>query len=102
MPSPEELQSIATLEAMAVGRPILAANARALPELVADGVNGLLFKPNDAGEAANCMAALLDNPAAWAPMGQASLERAQAHSLANTIRRYSELYQQLAARCKPR
>ncbi|MDD5371762.1 MAG: glycosyltransferase [Anaerolineaceae bacterium] len=97
MPSPEELQSIATLEAMAVGRPILAANARALPELVADGVNGLLFVPDDAGQLTSCLAALLDDRAAWGRMGQASLQRAQVHSLANTIFRYTELYQQLVS-----
>jgi 1,2-diacylglycerol 3-alpha-glucosyltransferase len=40
MPSTAELLSIATLEAMACGRPVLAARARALPELVSDGDNG--------------------------------------------------------------
>jgi glycosyltransferase involved in cell wall biosynthesis len=102
MPSPEELQSIASLEAMAVGRPILAANARALPELVADGVNGYLFTPDDAAQVANCMAALLDDRESWRRMSQSSLQRAQAHSLANTVRRYTELYQQMVDRCKAR
>jgi len=40
MPSPEELQSIATLEAIACGKPVLAANMRALPELVTHEING--------------------------------------------------------------
>lgn len=47
MPSIAELQSIATMEAMASGRPIVAANAMALPHLVHDGDNGYLFEPDD-------------------------------------------------------
>ena len=47
MPSIAELQSIATMEAMASGRPVIAANAMALPHLVHDGDNGYLFEPDD-------------------------------------------------------
>ena len=50
MPSIAELQSIATMEAMASGRPVIAANAMALPHLVHDGDNGYLFEPNDVDE----------------------------------------------------
>lgn len=98
MPSPEELQSIATLEAMATGRPILAANARALPELVNHGVNGLLFEPGSISSAAQCMAGLLDQPGAWPRMGCASLEKARMHSLGNTVKRYLALYQEIIDR----
>ncbi len=95
MPSIAELQSIATLEAMATAKPILAANARALPELVAHGVNGFLFKPDDVDDAARGMLELIENPSRWAEMGQASLAWVQPHSLENTIRRYSDLYRSL-------
>jgi hypothetical protein len=54
-----ELQSTATLEAMAAGLPVLAAAAGALPELVADGVNDALFRANDPADTAARMAALL-------------------------------------------
>jgi glycosyltransferase involved in cell wall biosynthesis len=47
MPSIAELQSIATMEAMASGRPVVAADAMALPHLVHDGDNGYLFPPDD-------------------------------------------------------
>uniref|UniRef100_UPI0040488763 glycosyltransferase n=1 Tax=Aquiluna sp. TaxID=2053504 RepID=UPI0040488763 len=45
MPSIAELQSIATMEAMASGRPVIGADAMALPHLVHDGDNGYLFPP---------------------------------------------------------
>ena len=94
MPSAAELLSIASLEAMACGRPMLLADAVALPELVTPGVNGYLFKPGDAADAAHHMGVLADQPERWAEMGRASAERAQEHSLEKTISRYETLYQQ--------
>lgn len=92
MPSPEELQSIATLEAMACGKPILAANGRALPELVEPGVNGYLFQPVQPEDAAHKMNQLIEEREQWTAMGQASFERSQAHSLHNTVMHYEEQY----------
>ena len=96
MPSPEELQSIATLEAMACGKPILAANGRALPELVESGVNGDLFQPVQPEDAARKMNQLIENREKWTTMGQVSFERSQAHSLQNTITHYEEQYRMAA------
>lgn len=95
MPSPQELQSIATLEAMASARPVLAANARALPELVSHQVNGYLFEPDQVDSAALGMAYLIDHREQWQNMGRASRSRAVAHSLDNTIRRYEEIYRKV-------
>ncbi len=39
---------LAMLEAMLAGRPVVAAGAGSAPELVADGMTGLLFPPDDA------------------------------------------------------
>ena len=95
MPSGAELQSIATLEAMSSGLPVLAANARALPELVDHNVNGYLFKLGSVTEAARGMATLADNQEQWARMGAISLLKALPHSLPNTIERYANLYKNL-------
>jgi glycosyltransferase involved in cell wall biosynthesis len=95
MPSEAELLSIASLEAMATARPILAANSKALPELVTDDVNGYLFKPGSVAEAMRCMASLADHAERWPAMGAASLEKVQPHSLENMLSSYEQLYQQL-------
>jgi glycosyltransferase involved in cell wall biosynthesis len=92
MPSPAELQSIATLEAISCGKPVLLANARALPELVTHGVNGYLFKANNADDAAYWMNKLLENPEQWTKMGQASIQKSRSHSLNNTIEAYEDFY----------
>lgn len=39
--------SLVSREALFSGKPVIAANAGALPEIIADGVNGFLFKPGD-------------------------------------------------------
>jgi 1,2-diacylglycerol 3-alpha-glucosyltransferase len=92
MPSDAELLSIASLEAMACGRPMLLADAVALPELVTPGVNGYLFKKGDPEDAAHYIGLLADQPERWKEMGKASFEKAQVHSLENTVLRYEELY----------
>jgi 1,2-diacylglycerol 3-alpha-glucosyltransferase len=95
MPSEAELLSIASLEAMACARPVLLADAVALPELVTHGVNGFLFEPGNPEDASRYMSLLADQRREWGKMGRASLEKARDHSLENTIRRYEELYQLL-------
>ena len=66
MPSLAELQSIATMEAMASGLPVVAANAMALPHLVHDGENGYLFEPGDVDDFAGDLTDVLDGAAARA------------------------------------
>ena len=92
MPSEAELLSIASLEAMASGLPLLAARSKALPELVTEGVNGYLFNPGDVVDASRWMALLADHPEHWARMGAASLEKVKPHGLENVLTRYEELY----------
>jgi len=100
MPSEAELLSIATLEAMACGLPVLAADAVALPELVTDNVNGLLFRHGDVEDAARCMALLADRRERWPAMGAAGLARAKSHSLEDVLGQYEKLYQSVLL-CAP-
>ncbi|HBY98432.1 MAG: glycosyltransferase [Ardenticatenaceae bacterium] len=98
MPSEAELESIATLEAMATGRPLLASDARALPELVEHDVNGYLFQAGNIEDAARRMAELVDRRDCWAAMGAASLAIVQRHDLSTMLRRYEALYYSLLER----
>ena len=93
MPSIQELQSMATLEAMAAARPILAADSMALPGLVESGVNGFLFKPDSAVDLAAKIAELFDLDAkTFKKMGAASRQRAKLHDLAKSISNYERIY----------
>jgi glycosyltransferase involved in cell wall biosynthesis len=88
-----ELQSIATLEAMASGLPIVAANAVALPHLVHDGENGYLFEPGDDAEMAEKLTAVLTAaPEERLRMQQASLDGAAVHDIQRTLSTFEALY----------
>jgi glycosyltransferase involved in cell wall biosynthesis len=100
MPSEAELLSIASLEAMACAKPILLANARALPELVHNGVNGYLFNPGSVEDLSAKIDLLLSQSDKWPDMGKESLRMSQAHTLENTITGYSMLYYTLVAEKK--
>jgi len=93
MPSTAELQSITTMEAMASGLPIVAADAMALPHLVTDGENGYLHPPHDVVALADRLARVLAlSPAGLEAMRRASLEKVQVHDLDRTLDFFEALY----------
>jgi glycosyltransferase involved in cell wall biosynthesis len=58
----EETFSIITREALLAGLPVIAARRGALPEVVQDGVNGLLFEAENAADLQRCLARLIAEP----------------------------------------
>lgn len=95
MPSPAELQSIATLEAMASGKPIVAIDAGALGELCQHERNGFLCHQDDDEEIAAGLRAILENPALRERMSQESLAIARTHDLQTTLHRFEAIYEGL-------
>ena len=69
------------IEAMAAGIPVLVSRFGALPELVADGANGLLVEARDVAGLAAKLAFLADHPAERFRMGHAHRARLAAHDL---------------------
>ncbi|MFI6841329.1 glycosyltransferase [Nonomuraea africana] len=94
MPGIAELQSIATLEAMASGLPVVAADAMALPHLVAD--NGFLYRPGDVIELARHLTALLTDAGLRERAGKASRELALTHDHQASLARFEEIYAEVA------
>lgn len=93
MPSIAELQSISTMEAMASGLPVVAADAMALPHLVRSGENGYLFAPGDAGDLAQKMTEVLTAaPEEYERMQQASLDALRVHDINRTLDTFEALY----------
>lgn len=88
-----ELQSIATMEAMASGLPIVAADAVALPHLVHDGENGYLFEPGNVDQlAARLTDVLTASPEERLRMQQASLDGVIVHDIERTLDTFEALY----------
>lgn len=93
MPSIAELQSIATMEAMAAGRPIVAANAMALPHLVHDGDNGYLFEPDDVDQFADSLLRILTaNQDELDRLSENSLHLIKSHDIQRTLTIFEGLY----------
>lgn len=67
------------LEAMRAGLPVVATKIGAIPEVVADGVTGLLVPPNDPDKLAAAAIELIRNPARRREMGMAGFERLKEH-----------------------
>jgi glycosyltransferase involved in cell wall biosynthesis len=95
MPSDAELLSISTLEAIACGKPVLLADALALPELVRNGENGYLFRSGDVDDLVRVINLQADHPELLLPMGKISREIALAHNLNDTIKKFEAIYTQL-------
>jgi glycosyltransferase involved in cell wall biosynthesis len=88
-----ELQSIATMEAMASGLPIVAANAVALPHLVHDGENGYLFEPGNVDDlAAKLTTVLTQTPEERLRMQHASRDGVKVHDMQRTLNTFEALY----------
>lgn len=92
MPGVAELQSIATMEAMAAGRPVVAADAVALPHLVQPGLNGWLYPPGDVATLAEKIADVFE-PGRAAAMGTASRDMIANHDFHYTLYLFETLYQ---------
>lgn len=101
MPGVAELQSLATMEAMAAGKPVIAANALALPHLVHHGRNGWLFEPGDVDDLARRLHSLVHDAPLRARMGAAGGEIISHHALAATLDRFEELYARAMGRPAP-
>jgi glycosyltransferase involved in cell wall biosynthesis len=94
MPGIAELQSLATMEAMAAGKPVIAADAMALPHLVRPGRNGWLYPPGDVPALAGHLLYLLTDPDCRARMGAASRQLIAEHTLDRTLDTFESLYHQ--------
>lgn len=95
MPSPAELQSIATLEAMASGQPVVAVDAGALRELCQHERNGYLTEQDDDEMIAKGLLAIIEDPALRKEMSKESLAIAKTHDLQTTLARFEEIYTDL-------
>jgi glycosyltransferase involved in cell wall biosynthesis len=75
MPSVEEPFGLVFLEAMALGRPVVATNDGGTPEVVVDGVTGLLSAQGDVDALADHLVRLAADPTLRARLGAAGVAR---------------------------
>jgi glycosyltransferase involved in cell wall biosynthesis len=89
------------MEAMAVGKPVIATRIGGLTDIVGDGESGLLVTPGSIDELADAMARLIADPALRQRMGEAGLQRVRRFQESTVIPQYERLYQELLAPSAP-
>lgn len=90
LPSVQESFGIVFLEAMAAGLPVVACRAAAIPEVVEDGVTGLLAPPRDPASLAGALEALAADPARARTMGEAGRRAVTAYVPERVAARFLE------------
>jgi glycosyltransferase involved in cell wall biosynthesis len=92
MPSPAELQSIATLEAMASGKPVVAVDAGALSELCQNQRNGFLCEKDNIDQFSAALTRLVDDVKLREKYATESLAIAKTHDMRHTLDKFEEIY----------
>jgi glycosyltransferase involved in cell wall biosynthesis len=95
-PSRRESFSVATLEASARGLPVIGTRTGGLPEVIADGVTGMLVPPGDVGSLRGALMGLAGDAGLRRRMGAAGREMVRerfrwADSLDQVLRLYHEV-----------
>ena len=94
-----EGMSNALLEYMAAGRAVVATAVGAAPDLIEDGVHGLLVPPGDPGRLAEAINRLLRQPGLARRLGEAARRRAcDRYSREAMVARFTDFYEGLGAR----
>jgi glycosyltransferase involved in cell wall biosynthesis len=97
LPSLSEALPTVALEAAAAGRAMVASNVGGVPEVVTDGVTGLLVPPGEPEALAEAVSALLADPDRMAALGSAGRHRALAEFGIDTqVRKTVELWEKVS------
>lgn len=86
---------ISLLEAMALGRAVIASRVAAIPEIIRDRENGLLVEPGSSSEIAAAVLELVREPALAARLGEGARRTALELNGEREARQWSEVYASL-------
>ncbi|MEA2622843.1 MAG: hypothetical protein QOH61_1753, partial [Chloroflexota bacterium] len=84
-------------EPMTVGRPVIATDIGGNPDMVTDGVNGLLVPPGDAAALAEAMRRLVEQPRLRDRLGAAARESVAGYTAPEIAACFEQLYARAAA-----
>ena len=91
----EECFGLVAFEAMSRGRPVIAARWGALPEVVLDGVTGLLFERENVSDLVEKMSVFRDDPDFCARLGEQAADAPHRFPYARMISEHLNLYRSL-------
>lgn len=93
-----EIFGITIVESFALGKPVIASRVGGIPEIVEDGVNGILVEPADVSSLAEAISKLGSNPELVLKMGRKARKKAEEHySPASHYNRIMEVFSEVVA-----
>ncbi len=92
-PSTIDTQGLVVLESLACGIPVVAASAKALPEIVIENETGFLFEPHNVEAQANRVVEILGNPNLREKMSENGLKLSKEHDLEKSADKLIEIYE---------
>jgi glycosyltransferase involved in cell wall biosynthesis len=98
LPSVAEAFGLVAAEALYLGVPVVATRVGGIPEIVSDGVDGILVTAADSDALAEAVAGLLqDEPRRLRLAGAGRAKVMERFRFEDMVRRYEDLYDRLAA-----
>jgi glycosyltransferase involved in cell wall biosynthesis len=93
--SVDEGLPISLIEAMALGKAVVATSVGGVPEIVIDGVNGMLTPPRLPGRIAQSIERLLEDPVLTERLRKAAAESVRDFSWSNIAQKYQNIYREV-------
>jgi len=91
--SKTENQPVSLLEAMAFGLPMIGPRAKGIPELVQDGVDGIIFESDNIKEMAEAMTRLMEDETLRGELSAAAIRNANEHRIDKIGKQLEGIYQ---------
>jgi glycosyltransferase involved in cell wall biosynthesis len=85
------------LEALDSGLPVIASNTGGIPDIIEQGISGLLIKPGDAQGLANAIVSMRQDTELRTRLITGGKKKLQDFDIHNTAARYAQLYQQISS-----
>jgi len=93
--SVEEAMPNVVIEALALGKPVIATRVGGIPEIVKDGFNGLLIPPKSPEHVAKALNTLLNDEKLYIKLSSNASKSVLGHSWSEIASRYEQIYANL-------
>jgi glycosyltransferase involved in cell wall biosynthesis len=97
LPSYHEGMPVSILEAMSYGLPVLSTKTGGIPEIVENGINGLVYVPQDNAALKDAVCYFIEHPQKVDEFGAASLKKIEAFFPEAVSTQLGQLYQSILA-----